>query len=230
MSVNWRMLIFKIFLILPSGRNTLLILLHTSFKIFQTNAVSPAITSAAAAANGIALWDHSGRCSKEWGCPVWQWVSSSKNGFQTKIADRWCTDVYAPQTWHQCRFLIHPNVPWNFTSPEIRKHLKTSGNNGKCNTELNCKSCWAESSSRKISKGHVDFEASIPKGFWARSLQRSGKTWCFWQCLAVLGDFSLAFTMLSPNCWALQSGSQDMLLGEVSTLVTARHSAVSFKP
>ena len=141
------------------------------------------------------------------------------------------TDVYPPQTWHQCRFLIHSNVPWNFTSPEIRKHLKTSGNTGNWNTELNCKSCWVESPSRKFSKRTVDFEASIPEGFWERSLQISGKTWSFWQCLAVLGDFSLAFTMLSPNCWALQSGSQDILLGEVSTLVTARQPLSSlFQP
>ena len=55
--------------------------------------------------------------------------------------------------------------------------------------------------------------------------------------LAVLGSacwfftgFHHAFTMLLPNCWALQSGSLSILPEEVSTLVTARHSAVSFKP
>ena len=76
----------------------------------------------------------------------------------------------------------------------------------------------------------MDFEASLKDSGRNAVFKVHGKTGSFWQCMRVLGDFSLTFTMLSPNCWALQSGSQDMLLGEVLTLVTARHSAISFRP
>jgi hypothetical protein len=132
------------------------------------------------------------------------------------------TDVHAPQTWYQCRFLIHPDVLWSFTSPEIRKHLKTS----ETHTDLKF-----VQKNQERNRGFW----GIPEGFWAEcGFQSSWKNRKF---LAVhesawwfFTDFHHAFTMLSPNCWALQSGSQDMLLGEVLTLVTARHSAISFRP